>query len=108
MHEVAERGVAAHWVYKQNPNKPEHSGQYRWLQELLDILEHAANPDDFLKHTEARNVSRSGVLLHAERRVINLPTGATPVDFAYAVHSEVGDLCVGAKINGRMMPLKNV
>ena len=106
MHEVAERGVAAHWVYKQNPNKPEHSGQYRWLRELLDILEHAANPDDFLEHTKLEMYQDQVFCFTPKGEVINLPTGATPVDFAYAVHSEVGDLCVGATINGRMMPLR--
>ncbi len=105
MHQVAEHGVAAHWNYKQGG--PSADGpQYRWLRELLDILEHAAGPEDFLEHTKLEMFQDQVFCFTPRGDLINLPLGATPVDFAYAVHSEVGDRCVGAKINGRMMPLR--
>ena len=105
MHEVAEYGVAAHWNYKQG--MPDAEGpQYRWLRELLEILEHAAGPEEFLEHTKLEMFSDQVFCFTPRGDLINLPHGATAVDFAYAVHSEVGDRCVGAKINGRMMPLR--
>ena len=106
MHEVAEHGVAAHWNYKQGASKTE-GPQYRWLRELLDILEHADEPEEFLEHTKLEMFKDQVFCFTPRGDLINLPRGATPVDFAYAVHSEVGDKCVGTKINGRMMPLRS-
>ncbi len=105
MHDVAEHGVAAHWNYKQGI-PAEEGPQYRWLRELLDILEHADEPEEFLEHTKLEMFQDQVFCFTPRGDLINLPRGATPVDFAYAVHSEVGDRCVGAKINGRMMPLR--
>jgi len=105
MHEVAEHGVAAHWSYKQRTGKTE-GRQYRWIRELLDILEHAASPDEFLEHTKLEMFQDQVFCFTPRGDLINMPQGATPIDFAYAVHSEVGDRCVGAKVNGRMMPLR--
>jgi len=105
MHQIAENGVAAHWNYKQGG--PAADGpQYRWLRELLDILEHADEPEEFLEHTKLEMFQDQVFCFTPRGDLINLPHGATPVDFAYAVHSEVGDRCVGAKINGRMLPLR--
>jgi GTP pyrophosphokinase len=105
MHEVAEYGVAAHWKYKQN-NPQVEGRQYRWMRELLDILEHADNPEEFLEHTKLEMFQDQVFCFTPKGAVIALPSGATPVDFAYAVHSEVGDTCVGAKVNGRMVQLR--
>ena len=105
MHEIAERGVAAHWGYKQGSTKID-GRQYRWLRELLDILEHASGPEEFLEHTKLEMFQDQVFCFTPKGDLIALPRGATPVDFAYAVHSEVGDTCVGAKINGRIMPLR--
>ena len=104
MHEVAEYGVAAHWKYKQGTQVD--GKQYRWLRELLDILENAAGPEDFLEHTKLEMFQDQVFCFTPKGDLIALPRGATPVDFAYAVHSEVGNTCVGAKINGRLMPLR--
>jgi GTP diphosphokinase / guanosine-3',5'-bis(diphosphate) 3'-diphosphatase len=105
MHEVAELGVAAHWVYKQK--RPLTEGrQYRWIRGLLDILEHAAGPEEFLEHTKLEMFQDQVFCFTPKGDLIELPLGATPVDFAYAVHSEVGDTCVGAKVNGRLVPLR--
>ena len=107
MHEVAELGVAAHWVYKQGaPNTD--GRQYRWLRELLDIIEHAPDPQEFLEHTKLEMYQDQVFCFTPKGDLIELPRGATAVDFAYAVHSEIGDTCVGAKINGRLVPLRTV
>jgi GTP pyrophosphokinase len=105
MHEVAELGVAAHWTYKQDRPKTE-GRQYRWLRELLDILDHASGPEEFLEHTKLEMFQDQVFCFTPKGDLIALPRGATPVDFAYAVHSQVGDTCVGAKINGRLVPLR--
>ncbi|MYG51187.1 MAG: bifunctional (p)ppGpp synthetase/guanosine-3',5'-bis(diphosphate) 3'-pyrophosphohydrolase [Rhodospirillaceae bacterium] len=109
MHERAENGLAAHWSYKQragNGKGEADTPQYRWLRELLDIMEQAEGPDDFLEHTKLE-MFRDQVFCFTPRGdLIALPHGATPVDFAYAVHSEVGDRCTGVKVNGRMVPLQ--
>jgi len=110
MHEVSELGVAAHWKYKSSGGsnqKVTDGRQYRWLRELLDILEHASNPDEFLEHTKLEMFQDQVFCFSPKGDLIALPSGATPVDFAYAVHSDVGDTCVGAKINGRIMPLRS-
>jgi GTP pyrophosphokinase len=116
MHEVAEYGVAAHWLYKQpdadaggaanGQGHPVDGRQYRWVRELLDILEHASNPEEFLEHTKMEMFQDQVFCFTPKGDLIALPRNSTPVDFAYAVHSEVGDTCVGAKVDGRMVPLK--
>jgi len=108
MQEIAEIGVAAHWLYKQNPGGSEGSEghEYRWLRELLEILDHASNPEEFLEHTKLEMFQDQVFCFTPKGDLIALPRGATPVDFAYAVHSNVGDTCVGARINGRMSPLR--
>jgi len=105
MNELAELGVAAHWVYKEGAPKTE-GPQYRWLRELLDILEHASDPQEFLEHTKLEMYQDQVFCFTPKGDLIQLPRGACAVDFAYAVHSEIGDTCVGAKINGRLVPLR--
>ncbi|HEV2334676.1 MAG TPA: bifunctional (p)ppGpp synthetase/guanosine-3',5'-bis(diphosphate) 3'-pyrophosphohydrolase [Stellaceae bacterium] len=105
MHEVAELGVAAHWIFKQQAGSVD-GRQYRWLRELLDILEQASNPEEFLEHTKLEMFQDQVFAFTPKGDLIALPRGATPVDFAYAVHSQIGDRCVGAKINGRLLPLR--
>jgi len=105
MHEEAELGVAAHWAFKQTDIGSD-GKQYRWLRELLDILDNAAGPEDFLEHTKLEMFRDQVFCFTPHGDLINLPRGATPVDFAYAVHSDIGDTCVGAKLNGRMVPLR--
>jgi guanosine-3',5'-bis(diphosphate) 3'-pyrophosphohydrolase len=106
MHEVAELGVAAHWVYKQSAQPGTEGRQYRWLRELLDILEHASDPQEFLEHTKLEMFQDQVFCFTPKGDLIELPRGSTPVDFAYAVHSEIGDTCVGAKVNGKLVPLR--
>ncbi|MBN8531765.1 MAG: bifunctional (p)ppGpp synthetase/guanosine-3',5'-bis(diphosphate) 3'-pyrophosphohydrolase [Alphaproteobacteria bacterium] len=106
MHEIAEFGVAAHWAYKQGMGKTTEGKQYRWVRELLEILEHASNPEEFLENTKLEMYHDQVFAFTPKGDVFALPKGATPVDFAFAVHSNVGFTCVGAKVNGRIVPLK--
>ena len=107
MHDQAENGVATHWLYKAPGEKADGKEvhQYRWVQDLLEILENAA-PDEFLEYTKLELYEDRVFCFTPKGELIQLPRGATPVDFAYAVHSQVGDACVGAKINGKLMPLR--
>ena len=106
MHEVAEKGVAAHWAYKQG-QKVE-GRNFRWIRELLEILEQAQNPEEFLENTKLEMYNDQVFCFTPKGDLIGLPRNSTPVDFAYAVHSSVGDTCVGAKINGEIRPLRTV
>ncbi|MES2252741.1 MAG: bifunctional (p)ppGpp synthetase/guanosine-3',5'-bis(diphosphate) 3'-pyrophosphohydrolase [Pseudomonadota bacterium] len=105
MHDICENGVAAHWQYKQG-DKTHDGKQYAWLRGLLEILEHASSPDEFLEHTKLEMFQDQVFCFTPKGELINLPSGATPVDFAYSIHSEVGNRTVGVKINGRQMPLR--
>lgn len=103
MHENAILGVAAHWSYKQG--QVTDGRQYRWVRDFLDILDNAQRPEEFLEHTKLELFQDQVFCFTPKGDVVALPRGATSVDFAYAVHSDVGDRCVGGKINGRLMPL---
>ena len=105
MHEIAELGVAAHWSYKHGKSITTEGKQYRWLRELLEILDQASDPEEFLEHTRLEMYQDQVFAFTPKGELIALPRGANPVDFAYAVHSEVGDTCVAARINGRLRPL---
>lgn len=106
MHEVAEYGVAAHWEYKQGAHKE--GTQYRWLRDLLDLMNHSSSPNEFLEHTKIAMYQDQVFCFSPKGDLITLPKGAGPLDFAYAVHSRVGDTCVGVKINGKIKPLRTV
>jgi len=106
MHDIAENGVAAHWTYKQRREYNKDGKQFRWIRELLEILEQSSNPEEFLEHTKLEMYHDQVFCFTPKGDIIALPRGATPVDFAYAVHSGVGDTCVGAKVNSRIVPLK--
>ena len=114
MHSVAEYGVAAHALYKDNANGtgphngvlPHHeSNAYRWLRHLVDMLLEGDNPEEFLEHTKLELFQDQVFCFTPKGRLIALPRGANPIDFAYAVHTDIGNTCVGCKINGRPMPL---
>ncbi|MBB5372629.1 GTP pyrophosphokinase [Acidocella aromatica] len=105
MQAVAEAGVAAHWLYKQSDASAGDVQKFRWVQDLLEILENSA-PDEFLENTKLELYQDQVFCFTPKGQLIQLPRGATSVDFAYAVHSQIGDTCVGARINGRLMPLR--
>ena len=106
MHEVNEKGVAAHWAYKQGQRTE--GRNFRWIRELLEILDQAQNPDEFLENTKLEMYNDQVFCFTPKGDLIGLPIGSTPVDFAYAIHSNVGDTCVGAKINGEIKPLRTI
>ena len=107
MHEIAEYGVAAHWYYKEAGNAEAVNGkQFSWVRGLVDILDHTADSDEFLEHTRMEMFQDQVFCFTPKGELIPLPQGATPVDFAYAVHSDIGDTCVGAKVNGKLVPLR--
>lgn len=106
MHDIAELGVAAHWSYKQKREYSTDGKQYKWMRELLYILEHATDPEEFMENTKLEIYYDQVFCFSPKGKLIALPKGATAVDFAYEVHSDVGSHCTGVKINGRMMPLR--
>jgi GTP diphosphokinase / guanosine-3',5'-bis(diphosphate) 3'-diphosphatase len=115
MHDVAERGIAAHAAYKETRSAPEalagvkapgaESNAYRWLRHLVDMLAEGDSPKEFLEHTKLELFQEQVYCFTPKGQIIALPKGATPIDFAYAVHTRLGDSCVGCKINGRHAPL---
>src|SRR5918994_1577341 len=109
MDEVAEYGIAAHALYKEGltdgSRLATESGAYRWLRRTIDLLAEGDSPEEFLEHTKLELFHDQVFCFTPKGRLIALPRGATPIDFAYAVHTDVGNTAVGAKINGRIAPL---
>jgi guanosine-3',5'-bis(diphosphate) 3'-pyrophosphohydrolase len=113
MNTVAEYGVAAHSIYKDSAGKPNGTGHqiskdtnaYGWLRRTIEQLAEGDNPEDFLENTRLELFQDQVFCFTPKGRLIALPRGANPIDFAYAVHTDIGNTCVGAKINGRPMPL---
>jgi len=113
MNKIAEYGVAAHSIYKDTGGKINGTGHaisretnaYAWLRRTIEQLAEGDNPEDFLENTKLELFQDQVFCFTPKGMLIALPRGATPIDFAYAVHTEVGDTCVGAKVNGRIMPL---
>ena len=105
MHAQAEHGLAAHWAYKEGGDDNS-AAQHPWMEDLLEILEHAASAEELLEHTRMAMYQDRIFAFTPKGELIQLPKGATAVDFAYAVHTDLGDQTVGAKINGRVMPLR--
>ncbi len=111
MHRIAEMGVAAHTLYKDGEDGEEavirtrDSRAYAWLRQTIDSLSEGYNPEEFLEHTKLELFHDQVFCFTPKGQLIALPRGATSIDFAYAVHTDVGDTCVGCKINGRIMPV---
>lgn len=111
MDDVAEYGVAAHSIYKDGRSNTAttaistESNAYAWLRRTIEALSEGDNPEEFLEHTKLELFQDQVFCFTPKGRLIALPRGATPIDFAYAVHTDIGDSTVGVKINGRMMPL---
>ena len=124
MHDVAELGIAAHALYKdrleaaavengmaapaQAGSLPPKENPYRWLRHMVGTLLEGSNPEEFLEHTKLELFHDQVFCFTPKGRIIALPRGATPIDFAYGVHTDVGNGCIGAIINGRHMPLTTV
>ncbi len=113
MHRRAEYGVAAHWKYKDDPatTAPERPGEtpgdMKWLRQLLEWQRETADPGEFLDSLRFEINAQEVYVFTPKGDVVALPSGSTPVDFAYAVHTEVGHRCMGARVNGRLVPLES-
>ncbi|HEX8347175.1 MAG TPA: RelA/SpoT family protein, partial [Actinoplanes sp.] len=112
MHRTAEFGIAAHWKYKEQKGAtivgpPAHIDEMTWLRQLLDWQREASDPSEFLDALRFDLSSQEVYVFTPKGDVIPLPTGSTPVDFAYAVHTEVGHKCIGARVNGKLVPLES-
>ena len=105
MHSVAELGVASHWAYKQSQQPSTETLDS--LGGLIEIVDHPQKPEEWFEHVKLELYPDQVFCFTPKGQVISLPPQATPIDFAYAVHSEIGDHCVGSKINGRMQPLRS-
>jgi RelA/SpoT family (p)ppGpp synthetase len=108
MHVMAEAGVAAHWLYKSADGQANNAHQRarKWLQSLLDIQRRAGNSQEFLENVKVDLFPHEIYVFTPAGEIIELPRGATVVDFAYAIHSDVGNTCVGAKVDFRFVPLR--
>jgi GTP diphosphokinase / guanosine-3',5'-bis(diphosphate) 3'-diphosphatase len=107
MHQRAEYGVAAHWKYKSGSKSDASEVDYAWLKQLSDWQEETADPSEFLDSLRFEIGAKELYVFTPKGKVVGLPRGATPVDFAYAVHTEVGHKTIGAKVNGRLVPLES-
>ena len=110
MHEIAEYGIAAHALYKDGVGSPtemlsRESNAYAWLRRTIELLAEGSNPEEFLEHTKLELFHDQVFCFTPKGKLIALPRKATPIDFAYAVHTDVGNNAVGCKINGKIAPL---
>jgi GTP pyrophosphokinase len=115
MHEISELGVAAHWNYKEKINKKtknkisvvdKENDQYRWIRELINLFENSDSASEVLKNNKLSMHNDEVFCFTPNGDIFNLPLGSTIIDFAYAVHSEVGNRCISAKVNGAIAPLR--
>ena len=108
MHDFAARGIASHWLYKSSEKINKITlKEYDWLRDLVEIIEKGSVPTDFLEYTKLQMFQESVFCLSSYGEVIKLPKEATPIDFAYAVHTKVGDSAIGCEINGKNSPLQS-
>jgi GTP diphosphokinase / guanosine-3',5'-bis(diphosphate) 3'-diphosphatase len=108
MHRLAESGVASHWLYKEDTEKLSELQKqtHRWLQSLLEIQHQSGDPQEFLEHVKVDLFPDEVYVFTPKGRILSLPRGATAVDFAYAVHTDIGNRCVAAKVNGELVALR--
>src|SRR3954471_9763591 len=108
MHRLAESGVASHWMYKDDSDKLSELQKqtHRWLQSLLEIQHQSRDPQEFLEHVKVDFFPDEVHAFTPKGKILSLPRGATAVDFAYAVHTDIGNRCVAAKVNGELVPLR--
>lgn len=106
MDKVAKSGIAAHWSYKEGKSYDNKAGEtYEWIQNLIESQQHASSPEEFMESMKINLFPDEIYIFTPKGDIINLPKKATPIDFAYAIHTEVGDQCTGAKVNGRLVSL---
>ena len=111
MHHVAEYGIAAHWKYKEGKNSGESSNdeiKLAWLRQSLELEKDSDDPKDFLENVKMDLFASQVFVFTPQSKVLELPNGSTPLDFAFKIHSEIGYKCVGAKVSGKMVPIDYV
>jgi len=108
MHRIAEEGIAAHWKYKEGKRGVQDDQRVAWLRQLVEWQQDMRDPGEFMSTLKVDLYPEEVYCFTPKGRVIVLPAGSCPIDFAYAVHSEVGNTCTGAKVNGRIVPLRYV
>lgn len=109
MHRIAEYGIAAHWKYKEGKTgATKIDDQINWLREVMDTQRESSDSHEFLENIEGNVFADEVYVFTPKGKVLNLPVGSTTVDFAYAIHSAVGNKCIGAKVNGKIVPLNTV
>jgi GTP pyrophosphokinase len=106
MHRIAEEGIAAHWAYKEGKSGGKDEQKFAWLRQLMEWQQDLKDPREFLETVKVDLFQDEVFVFTPKGDVKSLPLGSTPVDLAYAVHSEIGAHCVGAKVNGKMVPLR--
>jgi GTP pyrophosphokinase len=106
MHRVAEYGVAAHWRYKKPGAEPDDGQRFAWLRQMLEWQQHLPDPQEFLRTVKEDLFTEEVFVFTPKGDLLNFPVGATVIDFAYRIHSEVGHHCAGARVNGRIVPLR--
>jgi len=108
MHRIAEEGIAAHWKYKEGRQGSERDEKYfQWLRQLLEFQQEVRDPQEFMQNLRIELYPEEVYLFTPKGEVRSLPRGSTPVDFAYSIHTDIGHQCVGARVNGRIVPLRN-
>ncbi|RMF94638.1 MAG: bifunctional (p)ppGpp synthetase/guanosine-3',5'-bis(diphosphate) 3'-pyrophosphohydrolase [Candidatus Schekmanbacteria bacterium] len=107
MHEVAERGIAAHWLYKEGTEITAiHPDEFKWIKQILSWQEEMKDPKEYMKNLKVDLTATEVYVFTPKGEVKSFPRGATVVDFAYAIHTHIGHKCSGARVNGKMVPLK--
>jgi guanosine-3',5'-bis(diphosphate) 3'-pyrophosphohydrolase len=107
MHKMAEEGIAAHWKYKDGPVSAQDEQRLAWLRQVVEWQRDVSDPNEFLSTLKVDLYPEEVYTFTPKGKVVVLPRDATPIDFAYTIHTEVGHTCVGAKVNGRMVPLRH-
>ena len=107
MHKMAEEGIAAHWKYKDGPVSAQDEQRLAWLRQVVEWQRDVSDPNEFLSTLKVDLYPEEVYTFTPKGKVVVLPRDATPIDFAYTIHTEVGHTCIGAKVNGRMVPLRH-
>src|SRR2546428_7977182 len=108
MHRIAEEGIAAHWKYKEGKGTKDNDANIQWLRQIMEWQQELKDPREFLNMVKVDLYPEEVYCFTPQGQVKSFPRGATPIDFAYSVHTEVGHRCVGARINGKLQPLKTL
>ena len=109
MNQIADFGVAAHWKYKDPKSiKEKDTKEYKWMHDLIDLMNNSLNQDELIENSKINVFNDEIYVFTPKGDLVELPINSTPIDFAYSIHSQIGDKCVGVKINEKLQPLKTI